>query len=75
MTTITIKDGSTKSVQSGDKLIFDDNYLSDENNGESLIASFDGGGNPQCNVIPQGGGSTLLVSVAQNRVVEVWRKL
>lgn len=75
MTTIVISDGSSKSVQAGDKLLFKIDYLPPENDDTSLIVSFDGSGNPQCNVTPQGGGPVQLVSVAQNYVTEVWRKL
>lgn len=75
MTTITISDGSQKSVQSGDKLIFVSDYLPPENDNLSLIVSFDGGGNPQCNIIPQGSGAIQLVAVDQNKIIEVWRKL
>lgn len=75
MTTIVISDGSSKSVQAGDKLIFLSDYLSPENNDESLIVSFDGSSNPQCNITPQGGGTPVLVSVTPSFVTQVWRKL
>lgn len=73
MTTITISGGASKQVQVGDNLIFNQDYLSPENEDQSVIVSFDGAGKPQCNVIPQGGGTKILISLEPSSVIAIWR--
>lgn len=74
MTTITINGGVQKSVQAGDQLICVLNYLPPGNEDQAIIVSFDGDGNPQANIVIEG-ASPMLVSIAQNQILEVWRQI